>query len=141
MENPYTHGTIHIQYKYNTYTYKQNTKKQNESDDIDMLPSFDTEYPEPQYKDLSLTDNLSYAKAFVPKNNLYVYIYMCVYVCIWVYIYTCIMYKWYGTVPLSSGWWYFSFSISRMEQLEQCVSTPFVEFVNRENEIDLMKLS
>ena len=50
MENPYTHGTIHIQYKYNTYTYKQNTKKQNESDDIDMLPSFDTEYPEPQYK-------------------------------------------------------------------------------------------
>ena len=33
-----------------------------------MLPSFDTEYPEPQYKDLSLTDNLSYAKAFVPKK-------------------------------------------------------------------------
>ena len=56
---------------------------------------------------------------------VYMYVCMCMYVCIYVYVYVYIYKIGMEHTPteLASKWF---FSVSRIEQLEQCVSYPFV---------------
>ena len=58
---------------------------------------------------------------------IYIYIYVCMYVCMYVFTMYVYMYDWIETVPLSSVRMINGiYSLSRMEQLEQCDSSPFV---------------